>query len=216
MRGLMFKQRKQNRLKGFDYSSEGYYFITVCIHNKKEIFGHIKNDVMILSKAGKIAQNKWLEIPEHHKYAEPKEFVIMPNHMHGIIQIKEQVQAGLTMQVHAGMNPTETDIQSIKNSVQAGLNPTAAQYSKLAITIGSYKSGVSREIRRANYDPGFEWQKSFYDHIIRDESSHYNIVKYISENPLKWSLDIENSAVTGNSEDYYDNIYKGIEKAKNQ
>jgi REP element-mobilizing transposase RayT len=140
---------------------------------------------MVLSPDGIIAQHKWLEIPEHHEYAIPEDFVIMPNHVHGIIQIKGQVQAGL--------------------------NPTGPQYSKLTTTIGSFKSGVSREIGRTNCSHEFKWQKSFYDHIIRDEFSYYNIVKYIAENPLKWALDIENSAVEGHLEQYYENIYRGIE-----
>lgn len=75
------------RLKNWDYASPGYYFVTICIDNREHFFGNVKNGIMYLSKIGQIVLNNWYKIPDHFKYSILHEFMIMPNHLHGIVQI---------------------------------------------------------------------------------------------------------------------------------
>lgn len=85
----IFHQRKLNRLKNFDYSSTGYYFVTICTKNKEECFGEVKNRKMILNQYGKIVQWRWLTITKYFQNVLLDEFIVMPNHLHGIIVIKQ-------------------------------------------------------------------------------------------------------------------------------
>ncbi|MBU1122063.1 MAG: glucose-6-phosphate dehydrogenase [Candidatus Omnitrophica bacterium] len=89
-----FKSRKQNRLNNYDYSSNGYYFVTICIYNREYIFGEVVNDEMILSQCGNIAKKSWWDLPNHHIGIGLDQFIIMPNHIHGIIIINDSVGNG--------------------------------------------------------------------------------------------------------------------------
>ena len=80
-----FPKRKPIRLKGYDYSKPGYYHVTICTYNRKELFGYIEDNRMFLNKYGRIAEKTWKEIPDHHPDVESDEFIVMPNHVHGII-----------------------------------------------------------------------------------------------------------------------------------
>lgn len=159
--------RKQNRLTKYDYSQSGYYFVTVCTDNRIEFFGSIEGQKMILNNLGIIAEQFWKEIPNHYNNTELDEFVIMPNHMHGILVIKPDVSLGL-----AGL-PTRKQADGLPYS--------------LSQIIGSYKNVVTKLARQPN--PVFSWQPSFYDHVIRKEESLDKIREYILSNPLKWELD---------------------------
>ncbi len=170
-----FKSRKIIRLKERDYSRQGYYHVTICVSNRLEIFGKIENNRMVLNRYGNIAQNCWDDLPNHHKNIKLDEYSIMPNHLHGIIN----VVAG------AGPARPSTKYKNINN---------------LSIIIGSYKSSVSRQINRSNSN-SFKWQRSFHDEIIRTSNlSLYNTRKYIINNPINWATDennIKNYSVKG-------------------
>jgi putative transposase len=163
-----FKPRKQNRLKDYDYSRNGCYFVTICTNNRKEIFGIIANNQIILNKYGDIARNSWLDLPNHHKNIKLDEFVVMPNHIHGILIIDNPVANG----------PARSSTKYPKSD-------------NLSVVIGSYKSAVSKQINQLN-NIKFKWQKSFYDHIIRTDKSLNIIRKYIINNPAKWDRDENN------------------------
>ena len=171
---MTFYRRKPNRLKGYDYNSAGFYFITICTANKFNFFGNVINDKMKLSIIGQYSQNKWLELPQHHEGIELDEFVVMPNHVHGIIIILDD-------------------------------NSTKAHTRKqlLSVVVGSYKSSVTKLARESESEFDFGWQKSYYDHIIRNEKTLINMREYIQNNPLKWSLDIENQKANIIDKDYY-------------
>jgi REP element-mobilizing transposase RayT len=158
-----FKSRKPNRLKDFDYSVEGVYYITICTFERREYFGFIENDKVILNDFGNIAKQRWSDLPDHHNVTIDS-FIIMPNHVHGVIIINNIVGAG----------PARP---SKKNN--------------LSTIIGSYKSGVTRQINKTN-NVGFKWQRSFYDHIVRTDESLYKIREYITNNPLNWHMDKNN------------------------
>ena len=134
-----FRSRKPNRLDDYDYSINGYYYVTICLQNREHIFGEIINNEMVLNKYGEIAKYSWLDIINHHGETELDKFIIMPNHMHGIIFIHDPVGNGPARSFNKKNN--------------------------LSIIIGSYKSTVTKQINRINKN-GFKWQKSFYDHVI--------------------------------------------------
>ncbi len=157
--------RKTNRLREYDYSMTGYYYVTICTYNREELFGHIENNQMILNKSGRIAKTAWLEIPNHFPNIELDEFIVMPNHIHGIIIINNPVGDGHARPVNKNNN--------------------------LSVIIGSYKSAVSKEMHQLN-NISFHWQRSFYEHVIRTEKSLSNIREYISNNPATWINDNEN------------------------
>ncbi|MEN8194667.1 MAG: transposase [Bacteroidota bacterium] len=166
-------QRKKNRLSEYDYSQNGYYFITICTKNKGEYFGKINNGKILLSEIGNLTKKHWNEISQHFPFIELDEYVIMPNHIHGIIIIDNENNVG--------------------NNYSCSLQNRNMEL--LPKIISQFKSSVTRQIRKQfnNYD--FAWQKSFFDHIIRTEKSLFNIRNYIFYNPSKWDLeknDIEN------------------------
>lgn len=160
-------KRKLNRLTHYNYSLAGAYYITVCTHNKIVQFGDIKNDEMHLNDYGKIASNSWYEIVNYYDNVELEEFVVMPNHIHGIIFLHE--------------NNTVTEQCSVTTSTK--------NYGKLSKIIKSYKEAVTKQIQTQYNDLNFAWQRSFYNYIIRDENSLQKIREYTKYNPLKWSLD---------------------------
>jgi len=184
------RDRKLNRLRGFNYSQSGYYFITICTKNKEEWFGRIENEEMILNKYGKIVSQCWYDLPNHYSNCSLGSFVIMPNHVHGIIMIND------------------------KNAVGNGLKPFPTH--GLSEIMRGFKTFSSRKINEAVENGNrFQWQKSFYDHVIRNEKSLDNLRQYIQNNPLKWELDIENirsGAIRSSQKsdkDYYKKIIHG-------
>jgi len=161
------RERKRNRLKNYDYAEDGYYFITICAGNREEWFGKIEKEEMILNQYGKIANQCWDDLPEHYLNYSLDTFVVMPNHIHGIIVIDND------------------------NTVGNGLKPFPTH--GLSEMIRGFKTFSSRKINEeAMSGKKFQWQKSFYDHVIRNEKSLHNLRHYITFNPLKWELDIEN------------------------
>ena len=171
---ILIRQRKPNRLKNFDYSSSGYYFVTICTKNKNNYFGEIKNNKMILNEYGNITKQCWENITKHFSNVELDEFQIMPNHIHGIIIIRNSNQ-------------------SVGNAYMRSLQTDHWQYRTkmlLSIIVHEFKSAVSRSIRK--YNSSFQWQKSFYDHIIRNEYSLFRIRKYIKDNLGNWEDDRNN------------------------
>lgn len=170
----LFKKRfhiPTTRLQSWDYSSSGYYFITICTHQKKEYFGKIHNRKIELSKMGKIAKNEWLKTKQLRPNIDLDEFVIMPNHIHGILIIRY---------------PVETSRRDVSTTNKFQLKPNS-----LGSIIGQFKSIVTKRINHELNIP-FHWQSRYYDHIIRTEHEFYSIREYIRYNPLKWEEDEEN------------------------
>jgi len=156
-------ERKQNRLHEYNYSQNGYYFITICTKDREECFGKIIDNKMVLNKHGKIIEQNWLEIANHFPFITLDQFVVMPNHVHGILVIEN-----IARDRHAC--------------------PLRPQYQKLSVVVGSFKSASSKQIHQTGFKH-FTWQRSFYDHIIRNEIALQNIHEYINNNPLNWALE---------------------------
>lgn len=172
------KERKQVRLRDYDYSKSGYYFITICTKNRKEWFGKAGSRIMCLNEFGEIARDLWVEIPTHFKEIGIDEFSVMPNHIHGILIIEEGMVGNAYMRSHQ------------RNAFMHSLQDKTKML--LPKIIQQYKSSVTRKINSMQKDSRFDWQKSFYDHVIRSERSLESIREYIQNNPLKWDLDREN------------------------
>lgn len=159
------------RLKGHDYSSGGRYFITICTNGRVHWFGNISDHKLILSESGQIAEKMWYELPDHFPYISLDEFVVMPDHVHGIIIIGSKSDDYDNHDVNEYVKP--------KNDFMASISPKPGS---LGTIIRSYKSAVSKNVRMIIHD--FSWQPRYYDHLIRSDSELKRIRKYIIENPI--------------------------------
>lgn len=184
--------RKYTRLKNYNYAANGYYFVTICTHQKQCFFGNVVNSKMQLSTIGRIAQQYWSEIPQHSKHTYLDEFIIMPNHVHGIIIIDNPDNPDRFIpnnnvpgsRVVPWNDPTVDDEWDVSQTMSQ-LSPKSGT---LSVIIRSYKSSVTRWCRQHG-DNLFHWQSRFYEIIVRDEKSLDNIRRYIVNNPKKWTED---------------------------
>jgi REP element-mobilizing transposase RayT len=168
---------KSARLAGYDYRNEGLYFVTICTKNKFHYFGEIENGNMLLNEIGLIAHTYWAEIPEHFNNVSLDEFVIMPDHIHGIICIDEKREINRpSVETYNNTSLPITKNQHFQN--------LSAPANSLSTIIRSFKSAVTIGGRKIN--PNFEWQSRFHDHIIRDVQSLDTIRNYIKNNPANW------------------------------
>jgi len=158
--------RKSIRLKGYDYSMPGLFFITICIHDKQCLFGIIENCKMALNDAGRIADKCWMDIPAHFPNALLHHHIVMPNHIHGIIELTVGAE----------------NFQPLRNEFQKII-----PHSICSIVRG-FKIGVTNWFRD-NKDSRIIWQRNYYEHIISDEKSYERIREYIINNPRTWLKD---------------------------
>jgi REP element-mobilizing transposase RayT len=174
------KSRRSIRLKDYNYSDEGTYFVTICTKGHKCIFGDVMDGGIRLNEYGKIAEACLLDIKNHIDKIELDSFVIMPNHIHGIICIKYDTNLGAR---HAVPLQDASKRESFGRPIS----------SPLSTVIRSFKSAVSRQINKIENTSGKTiWQRNYYERVIRDEDELDRIREYISENPMKWEFDPEN------------------------
>lgn len=200
--------RRSIRLKGYDYSSEGLYFITICCQDRINRFGQVIKGEMILNEFGLKAYNEWIRLAERFSNFELDVFQIMPNHIHGIISLLP-VGSGLAP------DPKNNDAPDPKNNdapVRSGLAPDLLYEGQpqglpqpepqpepqrknpsIPDIVGAYKSLVANgclEIFKSRDEVmGKFWQRNYYEHIIRNELAYYNISEYVINNPIKWEED---------------------------
>lgn len=180
---------ESNRLKGYDYTREGAYFITICVRYHHHRFGTIKDGKLIATPEGEIAQQCWLEMFEHFDNAKMDEFVIMPNHMHGIIFIDdpEQKSARFTQSKQAALEDEEYFLLPPRGGITGDNNVMLTRHS-IGKMLRWYKAKCTYKIRN-ELGKSFEWQGNYYDHIIRNEHEFQRIQNYIMNNPTKWEAD---------------------------
>jgi putative transposase len=166
-------RRHSLRLQGYDYTQEGAYFVTVCMRNRACLFGDISDGKMILNDAVRPAEKCWKDIPAHFPDIELDEFVIMPNHVHGILSITAAVGAKKFSPLHSQQmhGPSKT----------------------IGSVIRGFKVGVTKWMRH-NTPVYNVWQRNYYEHVIRNEDDLNRIRQYIMENPSRWAEDEENPA----------------------
>lgn len=183
----MIIERKLNRLQGYDYSSAGAYFITINAHDREHIFGVINNGVMKLNEYGIILDRQWKWLFKQYDYIAPDEYVIMPDHFHGILHIVENGNV-VGNCATIGNGTVIGNDTSIGNSAVIGngrdRSLRANKIKPLSELIGAFKTTSSKLIHETG-KTDFRWQKSYYDRIIRDEEELNRIRLYIINNPVK-------------------------------
>jgi REP element-mobilizing transposase RayT len=180
--------RQSIRLQGYDYSESGSYFITICTYKKEHLFGEIVNSEMKLNLIGQYAYNQWKQIPQRFENVELNEFVIMPNHIHGIIVIVSGRGEGLENCHNFPPKSTFSNPSPIQDHSTSRFNGTVP--GSIGAIIQNFKSGTSRKINAMPEMKNVKiWQINYYDHIIRDREDYDRIVEYIRDNPSNWEKD---------------------------
>jgi REP element-mobilizing transposase RayT len=181
------RNRRSVRLKAFDYASPGAYFVTIVTHGRAMLFGRIVEREMRLSKVGTVADRAWREIPEHFPHVELGSFVVMPNHVHGILVL------------HAPTTPNEIGSDATASEPGRGTiyrAPTeqfgAPRIGSIPTIVGTYKAAVTRAVGRLPGDRHTIWQRNYYEHVIRDDADWDRIRGYIDVNTMNWEEDEEN------------------------
>ena len=170
-------KRQSIRIKGYDYSQSGLYFITICCYQRECLFGNIINSQMMLNNFGELVKEEWLKSAEIRKEIEFDEFVIMPNHLHGIVIINQEIN-----NVDANNN--------VGANGRAPLQKISMKPKSLSSLIAGFKSAATKKIniiRNTHQNP--VWQRNYYDHIIRNDESLARIREYLQNNLLSWEND---------------------------
>jgi putative transposase len=168
--------RRSLRIPQADYSQPGAYFVTLCTFNKRCLFGTVENAAARLNQIGEIAHSCWLQIPKHFPNVQTNTFVVMPNHMHGILVVEERARRAVPLPV----------VERFGMPVHGSI-PTVLR---------SYKSAVTRLARKALKNQLFEvWQSNYFERILRDGDEFSRAQRNILENPLMWSIEKEPSSI---------------------
>ncbi len=175
--------RRSVRLPGYDYAQAGAYFVTICTQNRECVFSDVVEGQMILNAPGQMAELVWRELPQYYPGIKVDAFVVMPNHIHGIITL---VGAGS----HACPDKSGQP-QGVAPTTRMSLPDVVHRLKSLTTT--RYRRGVLRHSWRAS--PDRLWQRNYFDRIIRDEEELNRVRQYVEENPLRWAEDPENPAV---------------------
>jgi REP element-mobilizing transposase RayT len=170
--------RRSIRLKNYDYSQLGYYFLTICTYKRQSWFGEIKNNRMYLNQIGKIVAEEWINTRKIRPKFQLDEWIIMPNHLHGIVIIDENI---------LGLGERNRDILGARNA------PLRQEPNSISSFVAGFKSAVTKRINllRNNRDIPI-WQRNYYESIIQDEQSLLAIQEYILNNPCQWEKDPDN------------------------
>ena len=202
--------RKSIRLKGYDYTQSGAYFITLCAENRTCLFGRIKDNEMNINEFGYAVVDVWQWLPEQYPYVSIGEFIIMPNHFHGILTLNETRRGGSRTAHETPINPrrggsrTALDIpidphgggsrtahETPINTHEGGSRTAPTEKRKsVGGLIGVFKTVSTKRINEKRLTPGEKiWQRNYYEHIIRDDSDYHRIADYILNNPTTWKDD---------------------------
>jgi REP element-mobilizing transposase RayT len=175
------QQRKNSlRLPNYDYSLPGAYFITLCTQNRLHVFGHISDEEMVLNDYGKVVKEVWKNLPNHYPNMACGEFVVMPNHIHGVMFLKP-------------IDHTKGGFETHPNQKQTRPNQKRTHPNKIhgiPEIVRALKTFSARKINEIRNSPGGKvWQRNYWDRVVRNERALQAINRYIQNNPLKWQLD---------------------------
>jgi REP element-mobilizing transposase RayT len=180
--------RRSIRLKDYDYSQEGAYFVTICVYNGEHLFGDIVGEEMRPNPFGRIVQEEWLRSAQIRREVDPDEFRVMPNHVHGIVIISGGSGAQTALPAAKDGRPPVAPTSGLWQR-----RPAGPARKSLGAFVAGFKSAVTGGINRMRATPGAEvWQRDFFEHVVRDDESLNAIREYIINNPAQWAFDREN------------------------
>ncbi|MBE9183098.1 transposase [Oculatella sp. LEGE 06141] len=176
--------RRSIRLKGYDYTAAGAYFITICTHQRECLFGVIEDGEMRLNLFGKMARSGWVNLPQHFRSVKLDQFVVMPNHIHGIIWLGGKDcrgEAFASTSFNSGIN---------LGANASPLREDGTQPGSIGAIVQNFKSVSTRRINQIRKTAGIPiWQRNYHEHIIRGDRALQNIQEYIQHNSLSWQQD---------------------------
>jgi len=195
---MIHKNRKSIRLKNYDYTRAGLYFVTICANHRQSIFGYIDDGVMMLNDAGRMIEKWYVELENKFEKIKCHQMVVMPNHIHCIIEI-EGGHAKTETTIKNDTNPVGVDLcvcPHVANRTVPKRN-TTGRHAGLPLheVIQWFKTMTTNEYIRGVKNSGWQsfdkkmWQRNYWEHIIRNEQSYIKLVEYIENNPLKWDMD---------------------------
>ena len=177
--------RRSIRLSGYDYSQDGWYYVTICALGQKCLFGKFTDGRIQLYKYGRIVEKCWKWLAQQYGYVNLDEYVVMPNHLHGIIIIRR--------------DDSQKDWKACRGGSRTAPIGNLQKYKPLSRLIGAFKTVSTRQINTIRNTPDCKlWQRNYYEHIIRNEEELNNIRRYIADNPVNWLRDEENPNVEDN------------------
>jgi len=210
------QHRRSIRLKGYDYTREGVYYFTICCHQRRCLLGEIKDGFMHLNLFGATVKAVWDSLPRHFPLVELDAFVVMPNHVHGIIVITENphnldsnrnynhnpncrgeafvpgCNDAVPEFLYTNASPFPARNNTSPNPAAQPILPRGTQSGSIGAILQNFKSVVTRRVNRITRNSGTLWQRNYHEEIIRNEKAYENIRRYIVENPLSWDEDEEN------------------------
>jgi putative transposase len=165
--------RRSIRLKGYNYASPGAYFVTICVQERECVLGDVVNGEMVLNDLGEVVGESWSWLAEQYPYVTLDEWVVMPNHLHGIIIMTDDAGRGASRRAPPSTVPTKRK--------------------PLGQLVGAFKTVSTKRINQIHNTVGASfWQRGFYEHIVRSERGLDAIRQYVIDNPLKWESDRDN------------------------
>ncbi|MFH0776659.1 MAG: transposase [Patescibacteria group bacterium] len=196
---------KSSRLSGFDYSQDGYYFVTICTQNRENLFGKFRAGKMVLNELGKIVTVEWNQTAKIRHNVKLDAFVVMPNHLHGIVVI-DNWNDGKNVETHCnaflrndmrsekimGTNVDRDVARNVSTSMAENFSKISPKSGSLAAIIRGFKSATTKRIHQIHPAADRIWQTRFHDHIIRGENELNRIREYIWQNPGNWEKIDEN------------------------
>jgi putative transposase len=186
--------RRSIRLKGYDYRQAGAYFVTICTQDRAFLFGQVAHGEMRLNEAGKMVYDVWNDLPAFYPGVQTDAFIVMPNHIHGIIILVGADPRVCPAQPSVGVGPRAYPGQPHELGQPQGVAPTLG----LPDVVHRFKTMTTKRyadgVKRLGWEPfrGRLWQRNYYEHIIRNEEYLNRIREYILTNPMRWALDREN------------------------
>ncbi|MEW5701702.1 MAG: transposase [Candidatus Zixiibacteriota bacterium] len=164
--------RRSVRLRGYDYTRAGAYFLTICTEDRAMSLGIVGNDSVVLNTLGQVVADSWLWLARQYDYVELDEWIIMPNHLHGIVVVGRE-DAG-------GSRTAPTAIPDVERK-------------SIGRVVGAFKTVSTKHVNRIKGTPGATpWQRNYYEHVIRDDDELNRVRLYIQCNPARWAMDREN------------------------
>ncbi len=176
--------RQSTRVRGYDYSQPGCYFVTICTHQRERLFGSIHEGEMMLNQWGSIARDEWLKTPGIRPEIQLGNFVVMPDHFHAILIIQRKVWSKVNaIAIAINQKPEIANKSPRSNEIPHLRSPSMT----VGAVVRGFKSAVTTRINMLRETPGQKvWQRNYHDRIIWDKRTYYRISKYIQDNPKNW------------------------------